>query len=70
VGALPFEGDGDPRTPIQEGRAVMQTATLESLDHEFDEEDWEEDDEELPGTDEEELDLDELEEEDAAADDL
>lgn len=48
---------------IQEGRDVMQTATLTRLEHEFDEDDWDEDDEDLPGTDDEELDFDELEEE-------
>jgi hypothetical protein len=54
------------KAPIQEGRAVMQTATLKSLEHEFDDEDWDEDDDEdLPGTDDEELDFDELEEEEA-----
>jgi hypothetical protein len=51
---------------IQEGRAGMKTATLTRLEHEFDDEDWDEDDDEdLPGTDDEELDFDELEEEDS-----
>jgi len=50
----------DPRR-----ESLMKTAMLTRLEHEFDDEDWDEDEEEdLPGTDEEELDFDELEEED------
>jgi hypothetical protein len=46
--------------------AMADSATGATLEHEIDElddDDWDEEDGELPGTDEEELDLDELEEE-------
>lgn len=48
---------------------MARTATRTTLEQEFDEvevgdEDWDDEDDELPGTDEEELDFDELEEED------
>lgn len=42
---------------------MSHAAPLESLEHELEDENWEGDYEELPGTDEEELDLDELDEE-------
>ncbi len=60
-----------PADTIEEGRVLMpDTAPLERLEHELEDEDWEEDYEELPGTDEEELDLEELEEEDDEEEDF
>lgn len=47
---------------------MLQMPTLESLEHELEDEDWEDDYDDLPGTDEEEIDFDELEEEDEEED--
>jgi hypothetical protein len=68
-----YRGDRGPafaestkRKPThEEGRSVMKTATLERMEHDFDDDEWDEEDDDLAGTDEEELDLDELDEEDS-----
>ncbi len=48
---------------------MQPSARLESPEHDFDGEDWEDDDEELVSTDDEELDLDEYDDIDEASDD-
>ncbi|MDE3069573.1 MAG: hypothetical protein KGJ43_02465 [Acidobacteriota bacterium] len=52
------------RTTDREVQSRKANTQLERPEHEFEDEDWDDEEEdELPGTDEEELDLDELDEE-------